>query len=120
MGVKGPLNLLAFAIAKLGKGRGTLPGACHKLLQHAIERTRGERPGVPGHMGGGGRGVLGSGPLRPRPAPSEVEGVGETSPQVALSKEGDTSTKPALTRVQTTVWETCPSGFPSPGPKSYH
>jgi len=63
---------------------------------------------------------LGRGHLRERPAPGEVEGVGETSPQVAPSKEGDNSTKPVLNRVQHILWETCPSGFPSPGLESYH
>jgi len=62
----------------------------------------------------------GGGHLRQRLAPSEMEGVGETLPQVAPCNEGDTLTKPELNRVQSPLWETCPSSFSSPGPKSYH
>ena len=60
----------------------------------------------------------GSGHLRQRLAPNDLGGVGETSPQVSPSKEGENSTKPELNRVQSTTRGTKANGNPVPVPSN--
>ena len=60
----------------------------------------------------------GSGHRGQRLAPNDLGGVGETSPPVASSREGDNSTKPELNHVQSTTRGTDAYGNPVPVPSS--
>ena len=60
----------------------------------------------------------GSGHWGQRLAPNDLGGVGETSPPVASSREGDNSAKPELNHVQSTTRGTNAYGNPVPVPSN--